>query len=331
MTAAAPEAFDIESSEGVEAWMGSIHWMPLAPSISLPGHGARPLSSMRAARATKDERSYARKARRKDRQTMGTTRTPRRRRERGSRTVVRLPEQALAERVLDLAAPLLDRLGVAPPPAHARAAVVLAITFWNAMVNASQFWGQPRPKELNDLRRRMCGKSAAPGDPEAFELLTARWHDQQLDFDPRFVDDWTFEVEADGQPRLFCEMALPDGVEVDIPPPIEKRVAIGARFLDEECIPLTATSLLRFPVQHHSGAVGTDGRVTIHTKMPTAVALFANGAIRPIGGEAVELMVEGKKLGAMVLTGVQCGENGGRQDVAVLVFEPATVDATAAR
>lgn len=55
-------------------------------------------------------------------------------------TVVRLPERDLAELVLEFAAPLLERLGPAPALDDARAAVALAVSFWNASVLASKRW-----------------------------------------------------------------------------------------------------------------------------------------------------------------------------------------------
>ncbi|MCA9555892.1 MAG: hypothetical protein KC933_38045 [Myxococcales bacterium] len=174
----------------------------------------------------------------------------------------------------------------------------------------------------------MTGKKATAEDAEAFELLTARWRERELALDPRRVGDWSLEVDADGAPRLSCEMELPDGVEAHVPPPLEKRVAIAGKFLDETQIRLTGTpgtvTLLSFPLQSHRAVIGDDGSVTVHTKMPTAVALFAEGVLPPIGGTAVGLTVQGQTLDAMVLTGLRCDANGGHNDIAILVFKPAT-------
>ena len=249
--------------------------------------------------------------------------TRRRKSDPDSRTVVRQPEQSLEERVLDLAAPLIERLGAHPALDDVQRAVELAVTFWNASVDASGFWGDRDPRQLNALKRKMTGRKAAPGDAELFELLSGRWRDRKLDCDPRLVGTWSLEPGSDGEPRLSCDVELPDGVELEIPPPLEKRVGIGGRFLDEVRIPLTATSLLSFPVQQHRGTLDSDGTATVHTKMPTAVALFAEGVLPPKGGAAVELVVQGRKLGAMVLTAVRCDAHGGYNDVAVLVFKPA--------
>ncbi|HEY6558848.1 MAG TPA: hypothetical protein VI072_16300 [Polyangiaceae bacterium] len=100
--------------------------------------------------------------------------TKRNRRDPYSWTVVRLPERDLAERVLELAAPLLGRLGPAPAIDDGRVAIALAVTFWNASVLASKRWEHPRVKELNDLRKRMRGRQAAPGDAAIFDLLAER-------------------------------------------------------------------------------------------------------------------------------------------------------------
>ncbi len=75
------------------------------------------------------------------------------------------------------------------------------------------------------------------------------------------------------------------------------------------------------------GLVGSDGIATIHAKMPTALQLFAEGRLSPVGGTTVEVMVGGKSLGAMMLLGVRCISNGGHHDVAELVFRPAIAGA----
>lgn len=244
---------------------------------------------------------------------MATTR--RRKRDPNTWTSVRLPERELGECVLDLAAPLLERLGT-------RSAIELTINFWNAQVRASKLWDDTRPKPLNDLRRKMTGKNAAPGDAENFQLLSERWREMELRYDPRLVGDWTLELGTDGRPRLSCEMALPEGVRAEIPPPLEKRVAISGKFLDEVRIRLSSTSYRLFPVEAHRGDLGSDGRVTIRTKMPVAVVLFAEGLLHPLNGPPIDLMVAGKELNSMILTGVSCLSDRGYDDVAMLVFKP---------
>ncbi len=208
----------------------------------------------------------------------------------------------------------------------------LAIRFWSAKAQASKIWGPTRPKALNDLRRKMTGKTTAAEDAEAYELLSERWLEREIAFDPRLVGAWSLKVGDDGRPRLSCEIELPDGVEAEVTPPIEKRVAIGGKFLDEARIRLTGTpgaiALLGFPLKHHWGTVSDDGTVTVYTKMPTAVALLAEGVLPPIGGASVALTVQGKKLDAMVLSEIRCDANGGHNDIAILIFKPAKPTAT---
>lgn len=83
-----------------------------------------------------------------------------RRRDPNSWMVVRLPERDLAELILELAAPLLDRLGPTRTIEDARGALDLAVMFWNASVLASKHWPHPRAKDLNELRHRMRGRQA---------------------------------------------------------------------------------------------------------------------------------------------------------------------------
>jgi len=254
--------------------------------------------------------------------------SPRRqRRKRNTRTIARIPEQSLQERVLELAAPLFERLGADPAPQAVRTTIELAIAFWNAKSEESKIWGTSKAKELNDLQRKMTGKKASVENAQAFELLTERWREKEFAYDPRLVGEWSLEVGDDGGPRLSCAMELPDGVEAEIPPPIEKRVAIGGTFLDETSIRLTGTpgtvALLSFPLQHHQATLSDDGSVTVHTKMPTVVALLAEGVLPPIGGAPVGLTVHGKRIDAMVLSEIRCDADRGTNDIAILFFKPA--------
>jgi hypothetical protein len=244
-----------------------------------------------------------------------------------TRTVVRLPERALAESIRHLAAPLLETLGPAPAPDEARPALEVAINVWNAHVLASPFWDSPDPRPLAALRKAMCGKQAPPGLADTFELLSARWRAEHS-FDPRLVGAWSLEPTGPDQHDLVCETRLPAGVEAEVPPPAEKRIAIGGSFLDEVRIRQAATSLLSFPVENHRGEIGGDGVVTIHTRLPTVVELFAEGLLMPIGGTPVDVMVGEKQLGAMVLAEVRCTGYGGHSDVAVLVFRRASAAVT---
>ena len=240
------------------------------------------------------------------------------RRDPNSWTVALLPERDLAELVLELAAPLLERLGPAPAVDDARAAIALAVSFWNASVLASKRWEYPRVKELNALKKRMRGRTASREDAATYDALTERWREHWLE--PRLVESWTYEPDAAGVPRLVCTMGLPEGVRAEIPPPAEKRVAIGGKFLDEVRISLSGNAALSFPVERHRGVVGDDGTATVYAMMPSALKLFAEGRLPRIGGDPVELVIGGRKLGSMVLTEVGCGGADYRHDIAVLVF-----------
>lgn len=244
------------------------------------------------------------------------------RRDPWSWTVVKLPERDLAELVFELAAPLLERLGPAPARDDARAAIALAVEFWNASVLASKLWSHPRRKELNALKRRMRGRAASRDDAATFDLLTERWREEWLD--PRLVESWTYEPDDAGVWRLACTMGLPDGVRAEVPPPAEKRISIGGQFLDEVRISLGGNMNLSFPVERHRGVVGDDGTATVYAMMPAALKLFADGRLARVGGDPVEVAIGGRKLGPMVLTEVRCGGGNYQHDVAMLVFRPAT-------
>ncbi len=248
------------------------------------------------------------------------------RRNPNSWSVVRLPERDLAELVLELAAPLLERIGPAPAIDDARAAVELAVTFWNASVLASKRWEHPRVKELNELKKRLRGRHSSRDDAAAFDLLTERGRKHWLD--PRLVEDWTYAPDAAGVPRLVCTMGLPEGVRAEVPPPAEKRVAIGGKFLDEVQISLGGNASLGFPVDRHRGVIGDDGTATVYAMMPSALQLFAEGRLPRVGGNPVEVAIGGRPLGPMVLTEVRCGGEGYRHDIAVLVFRRAGAEAS---
>jgi hypothetical protein len=248
-----------------------------------------------------------------------------RRRDPSSWTVVRLPERDLAEVVLELAAPLLERLGPAPSIEDARGAIDLAIAFWNASVRASKLWEHPRVKELNELRRRMRGRQATRDDAAIFDLLTECRRSHWLD--PRLVERWTYDTDDAGARRLLCSVGLPDGVEAEVPPPIEKRIAIGGRFLDEVLIAQGGNTYASFPVEQHRGVIGDDGTVTVHAMMPSALQLFAEGRLPRVDGGPVEVVVGGRKLGPMILAEIRCGGENYRHDVAVLVFKQASTRA----
>jgi hypothetical protein len=57
--------------------------------------------------------------------------------------------------------------------------------------------------------------------------------------------------------------------------------------------------------------------------MPSALELFAEGRLPPVGRGQVAVVIGGRRLGPMVLAAVQCGGEDLRHDVAILVFKPA--------
>lgn len=245
----------------------------------------------------------------------------RQRRDPNSWTVVRLPERDLATSVLELAVPLLAALGPTHTLGAARGAVELAVAFWNASVEASEQWDQPRAKPLRDVRKRLGTARAPDADGSMFDALAQRWR-STFRFDPRLVASWRYEVDESGERRLSCEMSLPEGVRAEVLPPNEKRISIGGAFLDEVRIRQTKTSLISFPIDNHRGVVDLDGTATVEARMPTALQLLADGRLPRIDGEPVELVVRGRRLPAMVLSEVRCGGDHGRNDIAVLLFKP---------
>lgn len=241
--------------------------------------------------------------------------------DRDSWTVLeRLPERDLAEVILDLAAPLLEKLGPAPRSDDARAAIELAVTFWNASVLASKQWQRPRTKALNELERRMRGSDASRDDAAAFDVLAERWRAHWLD--PRLVKSWTYEADAAGELRLACKMGLPGGVRLKVAPPMEKRIAIGDAFLDEVQISRGGNALLSFPPERHRGVLEEGGGATIYTMMPSALQLLADGRLPGVGRGPIEVVIGGRSFGPMVLAKVHC--SGDWHDVAILVFRPAS-------
>lgn len=233
-------------------------------------------------------------------------------------TMVRLPEADLAELVLEVGAPLLGELGSRAPIEQAREVLALVVSFWNASVRASKRWERRRVKELSELKKQLQGQKCHGST--TFDVLAERFEPHWLD--PRLVEDWSYDEDPTGARRLTCTVGLPDGVRAEVPPPVDKRIAIGGVFLDEVRVRLDRTSSLSYPYARHSGAVAEDGTATVHAMMPAALQLFAEGRLPPVGGPAVDVDVGGRALGPMVLVEVRSA--GERHDVATLVFKPRT-------
>lgn len=146
--------------------------------------------------------------------------------------------------------------------------------------------------------------------------------------DPRLVESWTYDADGSGARRLACSVGLPDGVRAEVPPPSEKRIAIGGRFLDEVRIRHGENTYVVYPVTEHRGVIGNDGTATVHAMMPSVVQLFAEGRLARVGGDPVEVVIGGRRLGPMVLAEVRCGGDNYRRDVAILVFRSASTTET---
>lgn len=73
--------------------------------------------------------------------------------------------------------------------------------------------------------------------------------------------------------------------------------------------------------------MGAASVVTIRTKMPTAVQLFAANLLSPVGGAPTQVAIGATMLGPIVLTEVRYSGEGGHHDIALLVFRRADGDA----
>jgi hypothetical protein len=211
-------------------------------------------------------------------------------------------------------APVLESLGAAPAREDVKAAFALAVAVWNAEVAASRLWGDVNPEARDALRASV---RESPQRAAAFDLLSARWRKDHWT-EARLVGACSLDVDPDGTPRFTCRTEYPEGVFPETKPPIEKRIAIGGRFLDEVLFRSSDTTGFSYPVENHRGVVGDDGRVTIVTKAGTALQLFADGALRAVGS-AVEVSVGGRALGPMTLVSVR-GSGGLGDDAVTLVF-----------
>jgi hypothetical protein len=239
-------------------------------------------------------------------------------------TTVAVPSHPISECILRLAEPVLLRLGPTPSMDDVRVAIALTVRFWNASVLASHRWEKPNPRPLNELRKLSREGHVPCCDAATFDRLAEDWLEHWLD--PRLVESWSYENNGDGVARLVCTATLPEGVRAEEVIPIARRIGIGGVFVDEVRIAQASNTFLGYPVERHRSVIHADGRATIYTMMPTALQLFAAGHLLPVRGGAVELLLEGRRLEPMVLIEVRCGGDGhAGHEVAVLVFEPASV------
>jgi hypothetical protein len=88
------------------------------------------------------------------------------------------------------------------------------------------------------------------------------------------------------------------------------RIAIGSRYLDRVQIRLDlpdSLSHLSFPANRHRGRVEED-RVSVFTQGPTAVKLFADGVLPPVGRGAVTVAIDCREFGPCQLEAVEICE-----------------------
>lgn len=122
---------------------------------------------------------------------------------------------------------------------------------------------------------------------------------------------------------LLCESLLPRGCEPDVPPPLELRVAIGGKMLDQIGFRIADGTHAAFPVGEHVAKIGDDGAVTVTTHAMTLVQLFTMGLMSPIGGPPVELVAVGRTFPSMCLISIHALAAVGNDRV-VLRFERAS-------
>lgn len=106
------------------------------------------------------------------------------------------------------------------------------------------------------------------------------------------------------------------------------RIAIAGRYLDEVRIQLGrrvapgSVSYRSFPVHRHRVRI-EEAHVIVSTPATTAVQLFADGALAPIGGPAVAVSMGVEELGPCHLEAVETGD-AGVDDAIVLRFRRAS-------
>jgi len=237
-------------------------------------------------------------------------------RDRHSRTVVFVPERKLSETILDFAAPLLEQYRPVPTIEEARGALCLATQIWNFHVMADPLWG--KPQYLSDARERMCGPGSPPGMAALFEVLSARRKALFSD-DRRAVGNWTFEADGPGNHTLRCDAHLPDGCVPYVPPPAEKRISIGGRFLDEVRIQQSPTASLSYPAtEHRAEIVGED--IVVHAHALTVLQLLADGVLPPLGRGDVDVVVLARPSRRMILEQVRAGAQNATGNSVALTF-----------
>ena len=88
------------------------------------------------------------------------------------------------------------------------------------------------------------------------------------------------------------------------------RIAIGGRYLDEVQIRLAKShapntrSDLSFPAHRHATSIDQD-QLVVATQAATAVKLFSEGVLQPIGGIAVTVRIGSEDCGLWLLDSVE--------------------------
>jgi hypothetical protein len=106
------------------------------------------------------------------------------------------------------------------------------------------------------------------------------------------------------------------------------RIEIGEAYLDEVQIRLARShapntlSYLSFPAHRHAASVEQD-QLVVSTQAATAVTLFAQGILLPIGGSAVTVRIDGEDCGLWLLDAVEA-DHASPLDITILLrFRPA--------
>jgi hypothetical protein len=108
-----------------------------------------------------------------------------------STRTVRFPDRKISETLLHFAAPILDGLSCDEPERHAREALQVAYTVWNAVIFADVLNDQ---SHLDQARRLIAG---TPQGTTLVELLIARKRALFAD-DERLIGTYEVRRTADG-------------------------------------------------------------------------------------------------------------------------------------
>ena len=119
-----------------------------------------------------------------------------------------VPDDSLADTILDFARPLLRQFSALPNEAGLKIAMSLAIPIWNAYAYAMECWGDATPLEALDAVTMNEATKGPSHAREMFETLSRR-RMRRFAADPRVVARWQVVVGLGGVPLLQCEYSLP--------------------------------------------------------------------------------------------------------------------------